>query len=404
MDLLMIFCRISSIMGTYQVIPAYDTEEREGNSMHSSVKNKKPKNLAITVWISVCLLLLSIAGLVLARTTDGFAQWYAANLYPLFQNTLGRSFSQLPFSVFEIGLYTGASVLALGLLRILFVAATKPRSLMAHLSRSAKRAFCLASCLLLLFTLTGSINYSRAGFAETAGLKPQPSSDEDLAALARLLIEDIAELEALVPFDEKGEIRISNEVLKEETQAAMKNLGGQHPALSGYYPDPKPVLLSRHMSSLGITGIFSPFTMEANYNTHVPGYVIPYTVCHELAHFKGFMKEDEAGFIAYLACRDSASPSLRYSGALNALSYTLSALYRSSDPEVFSAVYRMIPDHAAALLDQNRSYWKAHTKPVTRIAEAANDRYLTANAQAGGSKSYGGIVDLLLAEYAGEIS
>ena len=71
--------------------------------------------------------------------------------------------------------------------------------------------------------------------------------------------------------------------------------------------------------------MFSPFTIEANYNQDIPDYEIPYTVCHELAHLKGWIREDEAGFIAYLACRESQEPALQYSGTLNALSYAMSA-------------------------------------------------------------------------------
>lgn len=368
--------------------------------MRNHNKNSKNKALPYAGIISAFLLLLSLVCLALSRATDWFAPWYAIEVYPLFQNTFGRAFSGLPISAFEMLLYLGGLILLYGIFKLLFLIFTRPGAILSYIRKSIVKALCLASCLLLLFTLGGSINYSRTAFAQTAGLVVQPSTEEQLTGLATLLIEDIKRLEPLVPFDANGSIELSKEVLKEETVIAMKHLGERYPVLSGYYPDPKPVLLSSSMSDLGITGIFSPFTMEANYNKDIPGYVIPYTINHELAHFKGFMKEDEAGFIAYLACRDSDSPVLQYSGAMNALSYTLSALYRSAGPEEFAAVYQSIPKQALSLMKHNRNYWQAHTKPVTRMAEAANDRYLVANAQDGGRKSYGGIVDLLLSEYA----
>ena len=363
-------------------------------------RHYKRRAVPYAVIFSLFLLLLSLVFLVLSRTTHWFAPWYATAVHPLLQVTVGRAFSGLPFSAFELALYLGGLLLLYGFFKLFFSTLKGRKSVLSYIRKSAVRTLLLASCLLLMFTMAASINYSRTSFAKTSGLFVETSSVEELAGLAALLIEDIKELEAFVPFDDTGFIMISKEVVKEETIIAMKRLGGRYPVLSGYYPDPKPILLSRHLSYLGITGIFSPFTMEANYNNHIPGYAIPYTINHELAHFKGFMKEDEAGFIAYLACRDSDSPVLKYSGSMNALSYTLSSLYRSAGPEEFATVYHSIPKQSLLLLEYNRNYWQAHAKPITHIAEVANHQYLLANAQAGGRKSYGGMVDLLLAEYA----
>lgn len=43
-----------------------------------------------------------------------------------------------------------------------------------------------------------------------------------------------------------------------------------------------------------LCGVYSPFTVEANYNGDMPDYNVPHTLCHELSHLKGFMREDEA--------------------------------------------------------------------------------------------------------------
>lgn len=63
--------------------------------------------------------------------------------------------------------------------------------------------------------------------------------------------------------------------------------------------NPKPVANSWLMSRAQLTGQFT-FTYEANINILAPDYTIPATICHELAHTRGFMREDEANFIAYL--------------------------------------------------------------------------------------------------------
>lgn len=66
------------------------------------------------------------------------------------------------------------------------------------------------------------------------------------------------------------------------------------PPLPAGYGQPKPVMASRLMSYGNITGIYIPFTCEANVNIDVPDYSIPATMCHELTHLRGYMREEEA--------------------------------------------------------------------------------------------------------------
>ena len=70
----------------------------------------------------------------------------------------------------------------------------------------------------------------------------------------------------------------------------------------------------------------------------MPYYNIPHTICHELSHLKGFMREDEANFIGYLACIGSDSPDFRYSGYLTGWVYAGNALARV-DPESYYDLY-----------------------------------------------------------------
>lgn len=68
-------------------------------------------------------------------------------------------------------------------------------------------------------------------------------------------------------------------------------------------------------------GYYFPFSMEANYNGTM--YIVnkPSVICHEFAHLKGFMQEDEANLIGYLACINSDDAFFRYSGYMGVLNY-----------------------------------------------------------------------------------
>lgn len=67
-------------------------------------------------------------------------------------------------------------------------------------------------------------------------------------------------------------------------QKAMKGLADEYPQFKSWYPYPKPLIHPRLLSVQQLTGVYSPFTVEANYNSEIPAYNIPHTICHELFH------------------------------------------------------------------------------------------------------------------------
>ena len=87
------------------------------------------------------------------------------------------------------------------------------------------------------------------------------------------------------------------------------------------------------MSRLGLSGFYMPFTGEPNFNDAQPDFDLPYVIAHEKAHQRGFAREDEANFIAFLVCVNSTDPYLRYSGYLNALRVV--GAFVSSDPAFY---------------------------------------------------------------------
>ena len=132
-----------------------------------------------------------------------------------------------------------------------------------------------------------------------------------------------------------------------------------------------------------------------------PFFVVPWTMAHELAHQCGFMREDEANFIAYLACKESDDALMRYSGYLLAYDNAVSAL-RKVDPEAASAIGSGLSAAVRRDLAQRAEHWAQYEGPVQDVSNAANDTYLKANNQADGMRSYGRMVDLLLAEQRAE--
>lgn len=76
-------------------------------------------------------------------------------------------------------------------------------------------------------------------------------------------------------------------------------------------------------------GYYFPFSMEANYNNVMYISNKPFTMCHELAHTRSYIYEDEANLIGYLACIGSDDLFFRYSGYLGLLNYVNNDYYKS---------------------------------------------------------------------------
>lgn len=347
--------------------------------------------------------MLALAGALqlAARTCPGFGQWYAVHIYPVIVSVIGRIMGLFPFSVVELGLY------ALILLCLVFAV----RNFRTPL-RLLWGFYSLASALALVFTLNCGINYYRQPFSYNSGLVIRESSPEELYALCSYLTDQInaAKTDMDTPIPYAGQSWDTpapgfRELWDYGTEArtAMEQLGREFPELGGFYPRPKPLLLSRLLSIQQLCGIYSPFTVEANYNREMPRYNNPHTICHELSHLKGFMREDEANFIGYMACIGSDNAQFRYSGYLTGWVYAGNALARA-DADAYLRLRQRLPREAMADLQYNNRFWTRYDGQVAEVSGKMNDTYLKMQNQADGVKSYGRMVDLMLAYYREQLS
>lgn len=348
-------------------------------------------------------LFLSLLLIFLSRSTEGFAQWYAVTIYPILPMTIGRFFSALDFSIFEAGiLFMIGTAVFLGI-EILWILFSRNSFRKRTLFPSLRIFLCILSGLLLVYTLTCSINYQRDGIGTVLKLPVEINSRENLDQLLLLLVEDLTALTNDPDWNYSMLAAEDTAYIETEAVSAMKQLGEKDPSLAGFYPQPKPIYFSSVLSDLGIEGIYSPFTMEANYNNDMTYFLIPYTICHELAHLKGYMKEDDAGFIAYLACKNSPSKIFQYSGMFHALTFSLNALKSEISNEEFNEVYQKLPETIKIQLSYIREKNK-NASSAASLAKSVNHLYLLANAQLEGAKSYGRMVDLLIADHADRFS
>ena len=241
------------------------------------------------------------------------------------------------------------------------------------------------------------VNYYRTSFAESTGIRVNSYTDMQLAAVCLELTEEVNQLADQMVRDDAG-VMVYEDGMKARAVEAMKAMGAEYVELEGYYPQPKLLLIPQILSVQKVTGIYSPFTIEANCNGDFTPYNVPFTACHELSHLRGFMREEEANFIAWLACRESGYADFQYSGGLRGWISCMNVLYREN-PELWAAIRVRLHPLVEADLDANRAYLAKYESPVSQIAETVNDNYLKVNGQSDGIQSYGRMADLIVAYY-----
>ncbi len=275
-----------------------------------------------------------------------------------------------------------------------------PRDYIKEIPRKGANLALALVVMYVAFNLMWGLNYSRMTFAEISSLPVEPASVDELAELATYLTLWANELRGQVVEDDEGVMTLPNGVwdVFGRGHLGYERAAEIYPQLRGMYGKPKGVLLSRYWSYTGIGGMFFPFTAEANVNIDMPHFMLPSTTTHEMAHQRGFAREDEANYLAYLTSTLHPDPDFQYSGVMLALTHTMNALYRY-DIETWRDIRDEYSEGVIRDLRDWQDYRARYEGRVKEVSNRVNDTYLMANRQEDGVRSYGRMVDLMLAEH-----
>lgn len=346
------------------------------------------------IFIPIFLLFISILLLYSTKEHSDLAEYvFARGIYKYYAMIWSSVTQWIPFSLMEFGIVLAPFFLIFLIIWLIFQRRSWKRVLLALLWVGTIGFFWM--------TCTCSVNYNRYPFAQIAGLTVRESDTQELYQLCIRLAEDANQLrEQLTCEDETGAMELVEDSVYELSKTARMayvSLNEEYGVFDYRTANTKPIFFSRLMSYTDLVGVYCPFTMETNVNMDVADYSIPSTICHELAHFYGFMREDEANFIGYLACIHSESVEFQYSGTLLALIHAGNKL-AEVDMEAYQELWMSYSDGLVRDLKQNSEYWKQFKQTtVSEVSTVINDTYLKVNHQTDGVRSYGRMIDLLLA-------
>ena len=337
----------------------------------------------------------------LAEHIPGFSERvYSRSIYRAVGQALSTVFGFLPFSLGELLLYA-AVLFGIVFIIVMIVHAVKAKKTWwIVLLRRVITLMIIISMVYAVFIGVWGFNYTRQKLADTLELDDSPATVDELRAACEALINRANTLRSQVSEDDNGIFLsdISRHDIMCSTADAYNTAAEASGCalLGGSFGRVKPVLWSRGLSETHISGVYFPFTGEANVNADVPDLYFAATCLHEAAHQRGFAREDEANFLGYYIASFSDNVSVQYSGTMLALVHAMNKLY-SADKDQYFELRETYCDGINRDLAHDSAYWLQFESPASDVAETVNNTYLKANLQQDGVKSYGRMVDLLIA-------
>lgn len=373
--------------------------------MNDRYKHKKA--LYLYLGIAALVAVLNAA----AWASREFCDFYIAYIFPVWVNTYGRVTGIFPFSVGEIMLGLGvlvilaAALLGVAALAVWLARRTRDRKFWRFIKGYFLTFAWIFLIVCLVMTLNCFILYHASTFsAKYFGEDSGEYGLEELVQVRNMVVEKCNALSLEMERDAEGTILYDGDI-GDKAVESMKALGITYPQLDGFYPHPKPLYTSDFFCQQYMCGYYFPFSMEANYNDVMYIMNKPSTMCHELAHLRGYIFEDEANFISFLACVQSEDKMFQYSGYLSVLNYLDNDFYaavgkdreRYLEQPVISK--QVMKDNVFVTKEEwDRINKKAliDTETVDKVSDVLVDTTLKANGVSDGMVSYNRVVRLLL--------
>lgn len=363
------------------------------------MSNRRKKTSPINILLKLPYLLFFPMALILvdvAKSNPAIVESiYSTRLYPILSRIFGILFGWVTFSFAEIFIILLVVLIPVGLI----VQIARHRHAAYHAINYVVSLLCAASILYFLFIGVWGLNYYRLPLGDTLGYDVRDSSTQELVSLCESLISDANELRIGLDSDEAGVLILSTSIdeVMQNVNDSYEDFSANNPTFRGVYSTPKKILLSEKMCYTEITGIFIPFTAEANVNVAIMPMSLASTAAHEAAHQRGIAKEDEANFLSYLVCRDYGDRYMQYSGTMLALTHSMNAL-SATDVNLYRETALLYEYGVSTDLKADYLFWQQYKGKIADAAKEVNNTYLVSNNQEDGTKSYGRMVDLLLAE------
>jgi len=345
-------------------------------------------------WI---LLIISVILIKFASTQSLWVEEnYSNGIYPYISKFQRSIFGWIPFSIGD--LFYAFLVLVIIFRTVQFIKYIfKKKVNRQYLLNGLKQVIFFFLFVYLFFYGLWGLNYSRKGVSYQLNLEMKKYSLQEIDTLTDLLQKrlnfygDTIDLKQRDSFNKKR-------ILFEKTTEAYLYANNLRPFLRYYPQSLKPSLFSYLGNYFGFQGYYNPFSGEGQVNTTIPRFLEPFVSAHEVAHQLGYAKENEANFVAFIACRSYPNSTFRYSLYFDMYLYAVTELGRK-DSLLARSYFEKLNPQVKKDIEDYKDFLRRNRNPVEPVISWIYDGYLQANDQPEGKRSYNQVVAFLIAYY-----
>ncbi|MFZ4986122.1 MAG: DUF3810 family protein [Blastocatellia bacterium] len=192
-----------------------------------------------------------------------------------------------------------------------------------------------ASVLFVIFKLMWGLNYQRLPLAEGAGFEDRYAKTEELNQIGLAIVNGIRNNFTPLPGSGSNagggaaatgtaEVALSAENERLRILEFSKVIDHSFLTLDLFneldgwdFGPPKLLWSSPMIRLLGVRSFYLPFTGEVSVQGGLATIDLPFAIARAKAYQRGFAREDEANFVAYLVCINAVDQVVRYSGYLH---------------------------------------------------------------------------------------
>lgn len=341
--------------------------------------------------VLIIIFVLSVTLHIATRFSTKLSDFFNFGISNIIRGTLARITSILPFSLGETILIILPLIMVILIVSVIFDLFSEQT-----FSKVLFKLSSLIVALYALFALSMAPAYGTSTADHLFNVNCTALTKDELKKAASILVQNINELTDNVEFNygSFSKMNPNFDELSGKLVNAYDKLESKYKFINNFSSRLKPIALSEPMTYTHISGVYSYYTGESNINTNFPDYTIPFTSAHEMAHQRGFARENEANFVAFLVCSESEDPYIRYSGFLNMFEYITNSLYSLSQEDYYDLFYSLDIRVRCEMAEYGKFFKKYRDSTASKVSGTLNDNYLKSQGIEEGEKSYGMVVDL----------
>ncbi len=249
--------------------------------------------------------------------------------------------------------------------------------------------------IFIVFELIWGLNYQKFDPSKDFELQvPISYTENQMDSLTLSLAKDLNLTRSKISdFDLKN---LHFDTILTQNRAEFDEIGKKYPFLKYAPLSIKKSFFPSWGDYFGYLAFYQPITGEAIIRGDLPMLILPFTMCHEIAHQLGYASEEEANFIAYVIGVESTNPLFNYATQLEMFTYAqyahLKFIAKRGDFTLYKSIIERNKQLLSSKVIEDRKMIKQFflQKQHLQIAGTSEmyDQFLKWNKQSKGIDSY----------------